>query len=81
MKTSAKITPSSGTYSSEKLKACIANIAGISNVVFSTKTSKLSFKYQSHNALESLRILLEELGYTVVYDSDMVTTKQLPVKR
>lgn len=46
----------------------ITNIYGISEVSLNREAKKLTFTYQSHNAMENVRALLKKIGCPIIFD-------------
>ncbi|WP_298553810.1 heavy-metal-associated domain-containing protein [uncultured Algibacter sp.] len=54
-------------------------VAGISNIEIDVETKILSFSYKSHNAMEGLRLYLQEIGYPITKDSSLIINKDVVI--
>lgn len=53
----------------------ISKLDGIKNIQLDISSSKLSFEYTSHNALEGLRSDLADMGYPISGESNTIVEK------
>ncbi len=55
-----------------KILAAIEGLKHISNVKANILTGSLSFDYASHNAMEGLRIHLNDIGHPIIEDPRVI---------
>jgi copper chaperone CopZ len=56
----------------DKVLKSLSTLDGISNVLVDIKNSTLSLKFNSHNAMEGVRLALKEIGFPITGDPTII---------